>query len=401
MAKIVKQLSDTEIKNSKAKEKEYKLSDGNGLYLVVKSNGTKFFRYDFSFGGKRKSMSFGIYPGTTLKEAREKKDEALKQIKNNINPIHIKRNAKDNQKTIFKTIAEEWFTNLENNIAQKTVTNYRKTFVKSVYPKIGDYSIHKITRIDIINILKNSLNTKRIYTLIDRIFSYSTIHYDLKYNVCDFRFNDVIQNKEVKNHTAVTEEKSIKDLLRDIGDLKYTDEYYHYSPVIALKILPYVFVRISSLLLAKWEHIDFDEDLWLFPAENMKTKKDFIYPIPKQVKELLLELKKITVINSIYVFHSAQNKPEKHLSRATVGTYLVNILKYKGEMTLHGFRATFSTIAYEKQEEHGYSGFVIEACLSHSDSNKVRSAYNRENKMKYLSQKRELIKWYADFLDSL
>lgn len=401
MARIVKQLTDTEIKKSIAKNKIYKLSDGNGLYLVIKTNGTKFFRYDFIFGGKRRSMSFGVYPGTTLKEARDKRDEARKQIEKNINPIQTKKIAKDNQKNTFKIIANEWFSNLEKSIAKQTATNYKKTFEKNVFPKIGNSSIHELTRKDIINILKTSTNTKRIYNLLTRIFSYATIHYDLKYNVCDFRINDVITSSETKNHTAIIEEKNIKDLIFDIKNLNYEDEYYHYSPVIALKILPYMFMRISSLLLSKWEHIDLEEGIWFFPAANMKTRKDFIYPIPVQVKQLLVELKSICVINSEFVFHSAQNKPEKHLSRASVGSYLVNVLKYKNEMTLHGFRATFSTIAYEKQEEHGYSEFIIEACLAHSDSNKVRSAYNRDNKMKYINQKRELIQWYADFLDSL
>lgn len=111
MARIVKQLTDTEIKKSIAKNKIYKLSDGNGLYVVIKTNGTKFFRYDFIFGGKRRSMSFGVYPGTTLKEARDKRDEARKQIENNINPIQTKKIAKDNQKNTFKIIANEWFSN--------------------------------------------------------------------------------------------------------------------------------------------------------------------------------------------------------------------------------------------------------------------------------------------------
>ena len=121
MPKVVKPLTDKEIKASKAKEKEYKLSDGQSLYLVVKTNGTKFFRYDFTFEKKRKSMSFGIYPDISLAEARILKDKAKELLKQNINPI-VEKNSSNNvdETNIFKNIAEKWLSRMKNDWVDNT-----------------------------------------------------------------------------------------------------------------------------------------------------------------------------------------------------------------------------------------------------------------------------------------
>lgn len=133
----------------------------------------------------------------------------------------------------------------------------------------------------------------------------------------------------------------------------------------------------------------------------MKSKKEYLYPIPVQVKKLLLKLKDLVAIESEFVFHSAQNKPEKSLSRSTVDTYLRKWVGYEGDATLHGFRSTFSTIAYEYRSEHNQDSLIIEACLSHTDKNAVRRAYNRESKYKYFEDKKVLIDWYANYIDNL
>ncbi|MGB3752143.1 MAG: integrase arm-type DNA-binding domain-containing protein [Arcobacteraceae bacterium] len=404
MARIVKQLTDTEIKKTKAKEKDYKISDGKGLYIVIKKNGTKFFRFDFSFAGKRKSMSFGVYPTVSLKNARDKREDARKQIQNNINPINQKKIDKQQEVLTLNYVTEKWFQSISMKLSDQTIYNYRGSLQKNVLNRIGKKEIKNISRIEIVTVLNelhNHTNTiKRIFRLLSRIFSFAVVNYNLEQYIMDFEVTDILPSHQTINHTAITQKDDIYELINSIRNFSVKDkEYLHYSPVYALKILPYVFVRISSLLLSKWEHIDFENNTWVFPAENTKTKKEYLCPMPLQVVELLNELKKDTVIKSEYVFHSAHNNADRSLSRASVGKYLSSELGYKGKMTLHGFRSTFSTTAYENEEEHGYSSFIIEACLSHADKNRVRSAYNRESLTKYINQKKDLIQWYADFID--
>ena len=409
MAKIVKHLTDTEIKQAKPKEKDYKLSDGQGLYFVVKQNGTKFFRFDFAFGGKRKSMSFGIYPTISLKEAREKREVARNEIQNNINPINQKKVEKVKETLTLEYVSEEWLKLVSKKLDDTTIYNYRGTLKRNVWVHLGKVEVKNIKRIDIVNLLSRMSHMpssiKRIYALLGRIFSYAVINYNLKYNPVDFSIIDIFPKEEIKNHTAITTKDEIKELIQKINNLSIEDkEYYHYSAVYAIKILPYIFVRISSLLKAEWDHIDFEFETWLFPAENTKTKKDYLYPMPKQVVDLLLDLNEHieeSKIRSKYIFHSAFNNPNNPLSRSTVRRYLSHELGYKGQMTLHGFRSTFSTTAYENEELHGYGSFIIESCLSHADKNKIRSAYNRDSLTKYIKQKRELIQWYADYIDGL
>jgi Fe-S cluster assembly iron-binding protein IscA len=163
MPKVVKPLTDKEIKASKAKEKEYKLSDGQSLYLVVKTNGTKFFRYDFTFEKKRKSMSFGIYPDISLAEARSLKDKAKELLKQNINPI-VEKNSSNNvdETNIFKNIAEKWLSRMKNDWVDNTFIKVVNVLENHAYPYIGNKSIKDITRTDILNII-DRMNKKSLF----------------------------------------------------------------------------------------------------------------------------------------------------------------------------------------------------------------------------------------------
>ena len=153
MARIVKPLTDTEIKKAKPKDKDYKLSDGENLYLVVKSNGTKFFRFDFTYAKKRKSMSFGIYPEVTLKEAREKRTKAREQLINNINPIESKSSNYEDIAT-FKYVADKWFQLMKREWKEVTYELNEERLKLHVYPYIGNKNISDIKISDILKIIQ-------------------------------------------------------------------------------------------------------------------------------------------------------------------------------------------------------------------------------------------------------
>ena len=207
----------------------------------------------------------------------------------------------------------------------------------------------------------------------------------------------MIKNKET-NLPAITNEKDIKQLLIDINAIgeKFKSDI---STVYIFKLIPYVFVRNSNIRLMEWEHLDLVNGIWAIPKEKMKMKVDFVFPLPKQAINIIKEIEPYSRHRSKFVFPSPI-KNDRGVSGATLSDTL-NRLGYQNVMSFHGFRSMFSTIAHEHIKEHGFNSDIIESCLAHKDRNKVRSAYNRESKMKYIDEKRELIQWYADWLDKL
>lgn len=208
-------MSDTEIRKAKKLDKTYKLSDGKGLYLVIKDNGTKFFRFDYSLFGKRKSMSFGVYPEITLQEAREKREEARNSIKNGIDPA-LKKNITKEHKNTFKNISKEWLIKMKKEWSEVT---YKKIegMLKNHTVAIQDYDISTITRkqiLDLINELqnKNLLETaKRLLNNIERIYKYSVTYGYAEHNiVADIDKKNVLIKQAKRHFPAITDEDSIK-----------------------------------------------------------------------------------------------------------------------------------------------------------------------------------------------
>ena len=175
MARLVKPLSDKEIKTAEPREKEYKLSDGKGLFIVVKIDGTKYFRFDFSYGGKRKSTSFGIYPKTTLKEAREKREEAREFLSKNINPISVKRIKRASEALTLDMIINEWLELRAKSSSEATIIQNRR-MLNNITNWLGNIAIKDIKRVDIINILEKIQNkgvietAHRLLSLMNKIY---------------------------------------------------------------------------------------------------------------------------------------------------------------------------------------------------------------------------------------
>jgi integrase len=405
MSRITKPLSDTEIKTAKPKEKDYKLSDGSGLYLVIKTNGTKMWRYDYKFNDKRKSMSFGVYPGVTLKNARDKREETKTLIINKIDPVLEKK--KFNTNTSFKTISEMWFDLMKKKEWEEiTYNKNRNRFLNHVYPAIGEIDIKEVTRKDILKII-NKLESLEFYEVLSRIIN--TMERIYKYAVSyDFVEHNIIAdidkratriNKSSITHlAAVTKPNEIKNLMQDIkefGELYNSD----ISTVLALELLPYVFLRPYNIRHLEWTEINYEKDCIEIPGHKMKTKKDFVLPLSSQAKAIIERIKPYSYNSSKFVFPSPTSNL-KAISDATLN-HALQKLGYKNKHCPHGFRSMFSTTAHEHISEHGFSSDIIESCLAHADRNNVRASYNRESKYKYFEEKKELIQWYSNWLDNL
>lgn len=403
MPKIVKPLSDKEIKNAKSKDKDYKLSDGQSLYLLIQKNGTKFFRFDYKFENKRKSMSFGTYPTTSLQKARQLREDSRKLLREGLDPIREKNKTENDN--LFKTIAEEWLIKMEKEWESTTSKKVINQIKNHVYPYIGNISIEKISITDILKLV-DRMNQKGLHgtakknlSTINRIYKYA-----VTYNYCSHNIIADIDQKNIlistsNNHfNAITDEVELKVLMKDIN---YFQELYRadISTIFALKLAPYVILRPFNLRHLEWEEINFEESYIHIPASKMKTKKEFILPISTQAIKIIKAIKPYSFEKSKYIFPSPISNL-KCISDATLNHALFK-LGYKNRHTSHSFRSSFSTISHEKIKEHKFSSDIIESCLAHAERNKIKAAYNRESKMKYFDEKKELLQWYSDWLNSL
>ncbi len=405
MPKTVKPLNDTQLKNAKAKEKDYKLSDGEGLYFVVKKNGTKSWRYDFSYGGKRKSMSFGIYPTVSLKDARIKKDEAKYSLANNKNPISIKRAKKTSETITINDVIEEWLELRKKSKSESTITQ-NSSILKNITMWLGNIAIKDVRRIDIINALQKYQeqgvieSAHRLLALVNKIYMYAVTNEYIEHNIiADIDKKSIlVPNKKDSHHPALIEPNDIKQLIIDINSIgeKYRSDI---STVYIFKLLPYVFVRSGNIRLMEWNELNLVQGHWAIPKEKMKMNIDFICPLPKQAIKFIKEIEPYSKHRSKYVFPSPQ-KNDRGVSGATLSDTLIR-LGYKDRHTVHGFRSMFSTTAHNLYKEHGYHSDIIESCLAHKEKNRVKASYNRESKFKYYEEKKELIQWYANWLDNL
>ena len=198
--------------------------------------------------------------------------------------------------------------------------------------------------------------------------------------------------------TAITNEDDVKELINDIQsfeDLFKAD----ITTIIALKLAPLVTLRPFNLCSLEWSEINFEKEYLDVPANKMKTKKDFVMPLSKQAIKILKTIEPFSSHKSKYVFPSPTSNI-KNINDATIN-HALKKLGYKDRHCTHGFRSTFSTITHEKVKEHGFSSDIIESCLAHEEQNQVKASYNRSSKMKYFEEKKELMQWWADWLDNL
>ncbi|MCT7648995.1 tyrosine-type recombinase/integrase [Aliarcobacter lanthieri] len=404
MKRTTKKLTELELKKAEIKDKDYNLSDGDGLYFVIRKNGSKFFRLDFRYGGKRLSMSLGVYPKTSLKEARDKTLEARKLLNNNINPISEKKLNKISEEISLNFVINKWLEIRKLNSSQNTyITN--KRILKNITDRIGNIAIKDIQRQDFIELILNIQKKGRIETglrilsLLFNIYQFAVTNGYIEHNIIvDIDKKTTLLKSKETHLPALTEKEDIKQLLKDIYSLE--DRFRsHISTIYIFKLIPYVFVRSENIRLMCWDDLDLEKGYWAIPKEKMKMNVDFVCPLPKQAIKLIKEIEPFTRQRSKYVFPSPQ-KSDRGVAGATLADTL-NKLGYQNRHCFHGFRSMFSTIAHELYKEHGFQSDIIEACLAHKEKNRVKASYNRESKFKYFDEKKELIQWYADWLDML
>lgn len=387
-------LTDTTIKNAKPKDKPYKLADGGGMYLLVNTKGQKWWRLDYRLNGKRKTISFGVYPDVPLKTARTRRTVAREQIAEGENPSEIRKKEKAaiDGADSFRTVADEWLEKHSSKWTPKTFDSVTTRLTNYVYPWLGDEPVSKITAVDLLAALrrieeKGALETAhKVRQYCGQVFRYAIatgratrdVSQDLK---------GALTPVNTRHYASITEPRKIGELLRAIDG-------YKGQPVTryALRLAPLIFLRPGELRRAAWEDIDLDDAEWRIPAEKMKMDRPHIVPLSAQALEVLKEIEPLTG-NGPYLFPSIRTN-QRPMSENTLNAALRGMGYSRDEMTAHGFRSMAST----RLNELGWNRDAIERQLAHVEGNAVRAAYNYAE---HLDERREMMQAWADYLDGL
>jgi integrase len=388
-------LSDTAIKNAKPKEKPYKLADEKGLYLLVTVNGGKWWRFDYRLAGKRKTLSMGVYPEISLKEARAKRDKAREQIAKGIDPgITRKIEKAGSSENTFSAIAKEFIEGNKNRWSSSHRAHVEQCFERDVYPWIGSRPLKDLSAVEVLTTLRRIVDRGALETAArTKQFIGQAIRYGIATGRAERDVTADLRGalpSPVRGHfAAITEPKPLSQLLRDIDAYKG-----NFAVRTALQLQPLIFARPANLAAAEWSEFDLDAAEWRIAADKMKMKDAHIVPLSRQAIALLRDIYPLTG-NTKYVFSSYQGKTggEPHINREAIGAALRR-MGYRGQHTAHGFRTTASTLLHEQ----GFHSDMIERQLSHAERNRIKAAYNRAQ---HLPERRLMMQAWADYLDAL
>jgi integrase len=388
-------LTDRAIKNAKASTRIKKLSDGDGLVLVVYPNGSKYWVYRYRHLGREKTLSLGIYPEVTLAEARLKLTEARKLKSQGQDPSEarreLKRQAAVSAENSFEAIAREWITAKSSGWTPRYAEFIVQRMEKDLFPKLGSRPIKEITAPEVLSVVR-LIEGRGALDLANRALQYcgQVFMFGIATGRADRNPAGDLKGAlktHVKKHFAHLKAIELPDFLEKLE--AYTGDR---QTMLAVKLLMLTFVRTTELRGAEWAEIDLAKAEWRVPADRMKMRRDHIVPLSRQAVAVLKELQSING-KWKYVFPNPF-KPIKHMSENAV-LYALYRMGYHSRATGHGFRHTASTVLNESGLFHGD---VIERQLAHVQGNKVRGVYNHAE---YLPERRKMMQWWADYLDQI
>lgn len=394
-------LVDVTIKKAKPREKDYKLSDGGGLYLLVASTGGKRWRFKYRFDGKEKLLSLGVYPDISLADARDGRDKARKFVANGIDPSADRKALKESkaelQANSFEVIAREWHKHMVDGKAwsMEHATTIMNRMESDIFPWIGKKPITEVTAKEIKAILdrvkgRGVIETaRRAQTIMGQVYKHAIMTDKAQYDIsAGFRGYLPGVSKTRVHMASVTDPKELAPLLRAIDT--YQGSFVAQS---ALKLLPVLFVRPGELRHMEWAEINFDAAEWNIPAQKMKMKYPHLVPLCWQAVEILKEIQPLTG-NSKYVFPSTRSH-DRCMSDNTINASFRRMGFDSETVTGHGFRATARTILDEVL--HQRPDF-IEHQLAHRVKDPNGTAYNRTS---HLAERKKMMQLWADYLDGL
>lgn len=407
-------LTDTKVKNAKPLEKEYKLTDGFGMFLRVTPKGSKYWQMAYRFEGKQKLFSIGVYPAVSLSDARQRRDEARRLLAQGIDPNAKKQaevkelKAKRDNTRSFRTVAKAWFAT-KTKWSDDYGDAVWKRLETYVFPVIGDKDVAELDTGDLLVPVKKveALGylevAMRIQQYITAILRHAVQQKLIRHNPA-YDMEGAVQKPQTEHRPAL-ELEEIPQLLNKIAEYKGRR-----LTILAIQLNLMIFIRSSELRFARWSEIDFKSKLWVIPEqreaiENVKhstrgakMKRKHFVPLCKQAMKILKEIRQLTYEEGQddgLIFTGCYDS-FKPMSENTINKALRNMgYNTKQDICGHGFR----TLACSALIESGlWSEDAVELQMSHKESNSVRAAYT--HKAKHLDQRRLMLQWWADFLDA-
>ncbi|MES1189629.1 MAG: integrase arm-type DNA-binding domain-containing protein [Steroidobacter sp.] len=389
-------LTVTQIQNVKPQHKAVRLFDERGLYLEIVPSGGRWWRFKYRFAGKEKRISLGVYPDVGLKDAREKRDEARKQVAAGIDPGEVRKAAKhaiiEKTENTLAALAREWFAKYSPNWAPTHSSKIIRRLEADIFPWLGAFPIRDVKAPELLTVLRRieargAVETAhRVLQNCGQIFRYAVATGRADRDVsADLR--GALPPVKERHHPSITEPKLVGALLRAIEGYRGS-----YVTKCALKLAPLVFVRPGELRKAEWSEVNFEQAEWRIPATRMKMRALHIVPLSAQAMVVLRELQSLTG-SSRFIFPSARGKCLP-MSENTVNAALRRLGYDKTEMTGHGFRSMASTLL----NEQGWNRDAIERQLSHAERDSIRAAYNYAE---HLPERKRMMQAWADYLDTL
>ena len=388
-------LTDTTIRNAKSGEKAIRLYDERGLYLEISPAGGKWWRLKYRFDGKEKRISLGIYPDVSLKDARDRRDEARKLLANGIDPSENRKAAKSSRlertANSFEVVAREWFAKYSQTWAKNHSYRIIRRFDRDIFPWIGGRPIAEINAPELLAVVRRIENRGALETAHRALANCGQV---FRYAIATGRaerdpsgdLRGALPPVKGTHFAATTEPRRVGEILRALDGYEGT-----LTVRCALRLAPLVFVRPSELRNAQWSDIDFDTAEWRYLVT--KTNTPHIVPLAHQATEILHELQPLTR-NSRYVFPSARSYTRPMSDNAILAA-MRRLGIEKDEMSGHGFRAVARTIL---DEVLGVRPDFIEHQLAHAVRDPNGRAYNRTA---HLPERRKMMQQWADYLDKL
>lgn len=388
-------LTNIEVKNARPREAAYKLSDANGLHLLVQPGGGKYWRMAYRFAGKQKTLAFGVYPEVSLSEARGRGEGARRMIRDGDDPGVARKQRriadKHNAINTFESVARDWLKHSTDKWVGTTKAQIEASLEADIFPMIGARPIAEVKPREVITAIK-AIETRgagetamRVLQRVRAVFRYAVAHERVESNpVAEVRPGEILKPRQV-THRAALPQKELPDFLRRLA-------VYEGDPTtrLALQLLILTAVRPGEVRGARWDEIDVDAAQWRIPAARMKMRIEHVVPLSRQALAVIEEMRPLSAAGEL--MFPSPFYPTKSLSENTLNSALAR-MGYKGYATAHGFRAVFSTIA----NEAGWDADVIERQLAHTEGDKVRAAYHRAA---YLPERGKLMQWWGDWLDA-
>ena len=400
-------LTDAAIRKAKPTAKQYKLTDGGGLYVVVRPNGARWWRMDYRrpVTGIRNTLSFGVYPAVGLADARAKRDEARKLVAAAIDPGErrkaIKAAGQESAANSFEVVAREWLSVRAHEWTERQHDKEQARLEKHAFPWIGGKPVAELGVADVRPLIERVTKAghleqaHRLRFQLSRVFQFAVATGRAERDPAhDLRA--VLPSRRKQNFAHITDPRRIGELLRAIDGFGGT-----FPVACALKLAPMWFCRPGEIRMAEWTHVDLDSEhpTYTIPPSNRKLRKSdkenpntppHIVPLSEQAVTILRELQPLTQ-RGRYLFPGARDF-KRHMSDGAINAALARI-GFKGELVGHGFRHMASTLL----REMGWSADAVERQLAHKEPG-VAGVYN---KAQHLSERRKMMQAWADYLDAL